>query len=141
MTTPDQEPEKNEPISEKNEPLSDKFESLKRNEKIDGIMSYASSNTRDILAYILMIVGIVLLFTHSFYGGLVIGLILGLYFTKEVAEIFSSLNEFIENQGMVRSLILGGFVLALFVSAPAIFIGIAIAIAVRQILHPEGLNK
>lgn len=119
--------------------LEEKYEELKgkADEDIKDAYKYASTHTRDIIAYVCMIIGIVLLFTHAFYGGLVVGAIFGLYFFREINSYLKSLNDLIENQGMVRSLIFGGLLLALFVSAPAIFIGTACAIGVRQILYPE----
>lgn len=132
MTTPT--PEK--PKDEKKK-LNETLESLKKNEKIEGIYNYATNNTRDTVAYILMIVGIVLLFTNTFYGGLLVGLIFGYYFAPELLKYSQSVNDLIEEHGMVRSLIFGGLLLALFISAPAIFIGAALAVILKQILSPE----
>lgn len=129
---PDQEPK--EP---KKSPLADKLDSLRKNEKIEGIYNYAANNTRDTVAYILMIIGIVLLFSFSFYGGFIVGLIFGLYFCDEITKTLRSLNDLIEFNGMVRSLIFGGLLLALFILAWPIYIGAAVALGVRHILHPS----
>lgn len=125
------------PESGKKESLSDKLESFKKNEKVEGIYKYATSNTKDTVAYILMIIGIVMLFTNSFYGGTLVGILFGLYFTKELIGAFNNLNDTIEQQGMVRSLMIGGLLLALFIMAPSIFIGIGIAVGLRHILYPD----
>lgn len=117
--------------------LNDTLDQLKKNEKIEGLYNYATNNTRDTIAYILMIVGIVLLFTNPFWGGLIVGLIFGYYFSAELLHIVRSANDLIEQNGMVRSLIFGGLLLALFVAEPAIFIGAAIAVALRQAFNPE----
>jgi F0F1-type ATP synthase assembly protein I len=117
--------------------LNDTLDQLKKNEKIEGLYNYATNNTRDTIAYILMIVGIVLLFTNPFWGGLIVGLIFGYYFSAELLQIVRSANDLIEQNGMVRSLIFGGLLLALFVAEPAIFIGAAIAVALRQAFNPE----
>lgn len=130
--TPDQDPD-----PKKKDSLSEKLESLRRNEKVDGFVNYASSNTRDIIAYILMMIGIILLFTSSFYGGALIGIIFGLYFTQEIRVAIKNINDYIEQQGMVRSLIFGGLLLAFAIAAPSIFIGIALAIVIKQFLYPE----
>ena len=134
MTNPDP---SQDPTPPKKSTLAEKLESIRKNEKIEGIYNYAASNTRDTLSYILMIVGIVLLFTHPFYGGFIVGLIFGLYFTQEITATLGSLNDLIEFQGMVRSLIFGGLLLALLVLAWPIYIGAAMAIAIRHILYPE----
>jgi len=117
--------------------ISKKLEDLKASEKLESIYSYAQSSTRDTLAYVILITGLVLLFFHPFIGGSLIGLIGGLYFAKEITEFARSTQEFLEEYGMVRSLVFGGGLLGLFISAPAIFIGAAIAIGLKTILLPS----
>lgn len=130
-------PEQPNPQAPKKNPLSEKLEALRKNEKIEGIYNYASNNTRDTVAYILMIIGIVLLFTHLFYGGFIVGLIFGLYFTDEITALLRSLNDLIEQHGMVRSLIFGGLLLAILILAWPIYLGTAVAIGVKHILYSE----
>lgn len=125
-------------FTEKFKSSLDKF---RTNEQMEHLVGYATSNTRDTVSYVLLIIGIVLLFFYPFYGGILVGLIAGFYYSSEVLALFQSFNEFLDDQGIVKSLILGGLFLALFISAPAIFIGIAIAVAIRQILFPESQKK
>lgn len=130
MTQPTQEPGKKNPLAEK-------LESLRKNEKVEGICNYAANNTRDTVAYVLMIIGIVLLFSHFFYGGLIVGVIFGLYFAQEITSALRSLNDLIEHHGMVRSLIFGGLLLALLILAWPLYIGAGVAIGVKNILYPD----
>lgn len=131
-------PESHESFKEK---FQASFQRLKSNEKLEQTFSYATANTRDTISYVILIIGIVLLFFHDIYGGALIGLIAGFYFSSEILALFHNSNAFIEEQGIVKSLIGGGLLLALFISAPAIFVGIALAVAVRQILFPEAPLK
>jgi hypothetical protein len=121
--------------------FKEKFEStlkdLKPNEKIDSLVSYATANTRDTVSYVVLIVGVILLFFSSFYGGILVGLVAGFYFSSEIMAIIKNINALVEDQGVVKSLIAGGLLVALFISAPWIVIGIALAVAVRQILFPD----
>lgn len=119
------------------EKFEESFARLKASEKMTNIGSFATSNTRDSIAYVILIIGIILLFFHAFYGGLLIGIISGFYFSSELIAFIKSANQLIDEQGIVRSLIAGGVLLAFLISAPAIFIGMIIAIAIRQILFPE----
>lgn len=123
------------------ESFQDKFKNtlqgLKSNEKLESLVGYATANTRDTISYVLLIIGIILMFFHTFYGGALIGLIAGFYFSSEIMAIVKHGNDLVEEQGIVKSLIAGGLLLALFISAPAIFIGAALAVAIRQILFPE----
>lgn len=122
------------------ESFKDKFKAtlndIQSNEKFSHLVNYATSNTRDTLSYIALIIGIVLIFFQPFYGGALVGFISGLYFSAEILAFLKNFSRLIDEQGVVRSLIAGGVILALFISAPAIFIGLAIAVAVRQILFP-----
>lgn len=136
-----QEPKKTEAKPEGKEAdvkkkISETLDSLRSNEKIETLFSYAKTNTMDTVAYILLILGIVFLFFNPFTGGLMIGVIAGIYFSEEIASFVEGYNEFIETAGMVKSLILGGALLALFISAPGIFIGGAIAAGVKHLLAP-----
>lgn len=130
--TPSNKPKKVDPsIKDK---LSDTFNNLKKNENIDAVYQYAQENTRDTIAYIVLIIGILLIFFKPFWGGLLVGIVVGIYFYNEILAIVQDLNGFIESQGMVRSLILGGIAIAFFISAPMIFIGAALAVGVKYFI-------
>lgn len=130
---PSQEPKKDQ-LKDK---LNSTLDSIKKNQKLEEIYGYASNNTRDTIAYVLMIIGIVLLLFHPFYGGILIGLLGGFYFANELLRLVQNASHIIDEQGMVRSLIAGGVFVGLFISAPAIFIGMAIAVAMKQIIFPD----
>ncbi len=117
--------------------FNETLDNLKKNEKIEDIYNYAKSNTADTVAYVAMILGILILFFEPFYGGTIIGVVTGLYFSKEIMRPARNVEGFVEELGMVRSLIFGGLLLAFFIKAPMIFIGAAIAVLVKQLLLPE----
>ena len=100
----------------------------------DKIVNYASSNTRDTLAYVLMLTGIFLLFFEPAYAGALIGVIAGLYFAPELTQVIKNRQHWFNQVGSVRSLILIGLIVAFFISAPFIFFGAVIAVAARQLL-------
>ncbi|MCB1111231.1 MAG: hypothetical protein H7A37_06745 [Chlamydiales bacterium] len=132
--------------SPKNEgSFKDKFhetlDTLKKNEKIEDLYSYASSNTADTIAFVAMVLGILIVWFNPFYGGLIIGVVTGLYFTEELAKPFYSLEGFIEEQGMIRSLVLGGLLLSFFFFLPGVFIGAFIAVVIKQLLMPDKRKK
>lgn len=138
-SNPQPSPQPNKPEDNKNfkDKLSETLDSLKKNEKIDGLYQYASANTRDTIAYIILILGLILVFFYSFWGGLLVGLVAGIYFSDEINYIIKNVNQIIEQQGMVRSLVLGGTLLALFILAPSVFVGIAIAVALKMLIIPK----
>lgn len=128
MTIGGQEPNKSQKPNDPNDKEKDSFQN---------IMDYAKSNTRDVVAYVLMIIGIILLFFQPVYGGLIIGVVAGVYFSKEIIQIIKELDRVVDQQGLVRSLIFGGTLLAFFISAPAIFVGAAVVIGLRYFLMNE----
>lgn len=102
--------------------------------KDNGVYNYAKTNTRDMIAYILLLTGLLLLFFDPSFGETLIGVIFGLYFSQELYDCFKNYELFIHQQGFVKSLVFGALLLALLISAPFIFIGAAAAVAVRRFL-------
>lgn len=113
-----------------NKPDSDEPEKEK-NEKIEEFYNSVTSSTRDIIGYVILIFGIILLFFRPIYGQLLIGVVIGVYFSKEILKIFNNYDLIVAREGYVRSLILGGVALAFFIIAPAVFIGAALTIALK----------
>ncbi|HRD56310.1 MAG TPA: hypothetical protein PLC42_07950 [Parachlamydiaceae bacterium] len=105
------------------EKLNEKLDKIKQDQRIEGLFSYAKSNTKDTVAYILLIIGIILLFFQPHWGAFLIGLIAGLYFSEEIVYIIQHFNDFIEEQGLVRVLVLGALAVSFFIMAPFIFFG------------------
>jgi hypothetical protein len=131
-------PEKDKNELNKVPPVLKTEETQKDNEeKFENFFSQASANTRDIIAYVLMILGIILLFVNHMYGGFIIGLVAGVYFSKEIVDLIQNFENFIDEQGLARSIILGGTLLSLFILAPSIFIGIAVVILLRMFIFSE----
>lgn len=112
--------------SEKKEPAS-----------YDAILDYIKGNTKDSIAYVLMVIGLLLMLFGSYYGSFLIGLIFSLYFVNEIAFAITHAKEFIEEYGLVKSLVLAGTLLGIFFKVPFLFIGIAIVIGIRIFLWPE----
>lgn len=127
-------PEKKEP---EKHPFSEKIENLKKNKNIDTLISYAQKNTKDTVAYILLAIGILWMFAHPFNGGILVGLVVGFYFSKELIQFTKDYHVYLEEQGYGKAIVLGGGTLALFLMAPGIFIGIAIMAGLKYLLKSE----
>lgn len=136
MTSSD--PKKSRDDESFKEKLTEKLDKLKKDERVESLFSFAKSNTRDTIAYIVLIIGIILLFFPPYYyGGLLIGLISGLYFSEEILFIAIHFNEMIEEQGLVRVLILSALCVGFFIMAPAIFFGLAIGALAMKVIAPS----
>lgn len=136
MTNPAQDPnKKDESFKDKLKHTADNF---KKNEKIEEVVNYASSNTRDVVAYALLVAGLLLMLTESArYGATLIGIIFGLYFSEEIVAFLKNFRELTGRIGMVHSLILAATLLALFIAAPFLFIGALVALAVREFITTD----
>lgn len=131
--TPYQDPNK----KSNNQPSHESPKSSKNN---GSWLDYLANNTRDVVAYVLLVIGIIMLFFQPLYGGLLIGLVAGIYFSREIIRFVKNCENMIEEEGVVRSIILCGTVLAFFISAPAIFIGAAVVVVLKLFLSSES-NK
>jgi hypothetical protein len=99
----------------------------------DHLVEYLKTHTREIIAYILLILGILLLFVDPIWGGLLVGLVGGVYFGDSIVRYFSQWKAGGTAEQATRNLIGAGVAVAFFISAPAIFLGAAIAIGIKQL--------
>lgn len=108
-----------------------------KNNRLDDFFGQFTGNIRDIVAYILLVLGILLLFVNHLYGGLLVGVVVGVYFSKEIVRLIQNIEAFIDRQGLPRSIILAGLLVAFLISAPAIFLGIALVVLLRFFILNE----
>ncbi len=122
---------------EKKGHFSDSLKNLSENETVQKVVDFAKTNQRDTIAYVIMVVGIIASFFKPWLGGALIGLIIGLYFADEIVSFISNFRSFVETKGLVKSLVLAGAVIALFIIAPTIFLAAAILISLKLIINPS----
>lgn len=103
------------------------------NETFDDLISYAKANTKDTIAFVLIIIGAVMMFFDPFWGGLIVGVVAGIYFGDEILALIKGSNDLFESQGHARSFIAAGVLFAILIAAPSLFLGGAIAIAIRHL--------
>lgn len=113
--------------SEKKEPAS-----------YDALFDYVKENTKDTIAYVLMVIGLLLMLFGVYWGDFLIGVIFSLYFVNEITFALTHTKEFIEEYGLVKSLVLAGTLLGIFFKVPFMFLGIAIVAVIRMFVWPEG---
>jgi hypothetical protein len=134
MTQPEEDPRNKKETDTFKDKIKESLNSFTKNEKVEGMYNYAKHNTRDTIAYILLLAGLLLMFYQPWYGGILVGLIFGLYYSKELMEAITHVEQYVNEQGFVKSLILGGLLLGLLIAAPYIFIGTAFALGLRYLL-------
>jgi len=113
--------------------------SQKNNKSVskDSLIDYFKNHSRETVSYILLITGILLLFVDRFYGGVLVGIVGGIYFAdaiiKYIKEWKASVTSKSNYQEVARHIIMVGLAIAFFISAPAIFLGAAVAIGIKQL--------
>lgn len=136
--TPSSDPNEPEKPEMKKKPEIVTFRTSRETKKasessFDAFMDYLRDNTKDSIAYVVMVVGILLMLFEPYvpYGSLAVGIIFSLYFGNEISFIVTNIKDFVEEYGLVKSLVLGGTLLALFIKVPFFFIGVAAVIAIK----------
>jgi hypothetical protein len=103
----------------------------------DDLLSYFKNHARETISYILMILGLLLLFYLPLYGGLLVGIVGGIYFGDEIVNYIKNWKTSIDSKNrysdVARQLILAGLAIAFFICAPAIFLGAALSIGIKQL--------
>ncbi|CUI15732.1 conserved putative membrane protein [Candidatus Protochlamydia naegleriophila] len=108
--------------------------------KVDEIYDYARNNKEQTITYILLGIGLLLmLFVYeSILGELLIGLVAGYHFAPEILFYLRNIGQVFTGQDQLRYIVLTAVLLGLFIAAPGIFIGSAIAASFKQVI--QGFN-
>lgn len=108
----------------------------------DNLISFFKENSKETVVYVLLILSLLLLFFDSttMYGGIIIGILFGLYFIDEISGAIKNIQGLIDTYGMMKALVCGAILLALLIKAPFIILGVAIVALFKCVLLPEG-NK
>lgn len=131
------EKEKTEPPKrerDKKNKFSETLDSIKNSDQVDSVVTYAQNNTLDTIAYAIVLLGLILMFWNHFIGGLLVGVVAGFYFSAEILELFRNTNAKIERNGLARSIVFAGVLIALLLFLPGLVIGAAIAAVLSLLL-------
>ncbi len=109
--------------------------------KLDEMYDYAKYNKEQTVAYILLIIGILLIFFSPILGELLIGLVGGFYFSKEIISYIRNLGQIAGGPDHTRYVILTAILLGILIVAPGFFIGAVIAAAFRKLFFEPDSDK
>lgn len=103
----------------------------------DSLIDYFKTHSRETVSYILLIAGILLIVPWPFYGGILVGIVAGIYFSNEIINYIKNWKGSLSSSGSYsqasRQIVLLGVAIAFLISAPAIFLGAAISIGIKQL--------
>lgn len=104
-------------------------------EKRGDFYSYATSNKEQTITYILLILGLlILLFINALFGGLMLGMVAGYYFSSEIIHYIRNIGQVVEGPDQPRYIVLAALLLGLLILAPGIFIGAIIIATFKQVM-------
>src|SRR5690349_19506521 len=87
-----------------------------RSKNPEDVFEYLKSNIRETIAYALLVLGILLIYFEPLYGGTLVGLVGGIYFGDEILAAIRGWKDFVEKEGIPRSLVIAGVLFAFFLS-------------------------
>ena len=131
----------NPDLNSKKTRFSDKWDDLKQRRGFSKFYDYTTHHPKDTIAYILLIFGIILLFFNPFFGSLIIGIVFGLYYASELNFFFNHLNDFIEEQGVVRSIAVGAVLIAILYGVPGLLIGTFFSLVIGKFYNSDFKSK
>lgn len=99
----------------------------------NNIVDFIKSHSRDSIALGLLILGIILILFLPLYGGVLVGIVAGIYFGDRLVDFITHFKAPFGSDQLTHNLIVAGIALAFLISAPAIFLGAAIAIGIKQL--------
>lgn len=114
--------------------FSETLDSIKKSDKVDSVVSYAQEHTIDTIAYVILLIGLIWMFTNPFVGAGIVGLVIGYYFSKELVDLVKGANSKIEEHGLAKSIVFAGAALLLLWNLPGLVIGAAIAASLSVVL-------
>lgn len=98
-------------------------------------IKHNSFNTEQLIVYLLLIIGLLLLlFVNNLLGGLIIGMVTGYYFASEIFSYARNIGQIIKGQDQLRYIVFTAVLFGLFIAAPGIFIGAAVVAAFKQLV-------
>lgn len=113
-------------------------EGANQSKKVEFSFEYAKSNKEKTITYILLVLGLLLLFFNNMLGGLLIGVVAGYFFDAEIIYYLRNLSQIISGQEHIRYVVLTALALGLLIAAPGIFIGAVIMAIFKQVLFAKG---
>jgi len=98
---------------------------------LGGVVDVFKTNMGDTVAYLLLAASLLYCFFEPFIGGIIVGFIMGLYFSKHMFTLAAEFREFLITEGIFRGFIVIAALAALVITAPGLCLGLAIGTFTR----------
>jgi len=97
------------------------------------ILSQIKEHVPDTVAYVLLAVGLLYCFYDSFAAGILIGAILGVYFSADILQNAKRFKDFIVTNGIFKGFTLLAGACALIITAPGLCLGLLLGTSSRYV--------
>lgn len=125
----------NIPPNKDKQSLGDKFKQIADKQNIDNFSDYARTHTREMSAYVLLILGIILLFFFPILGQALVGIVAAIFFGRELLDMFLNYDKYMTRWGIEKSIVIIGVLLAFFIEAPIIFIAAGFTLGLKHLFE------
>ena len=105
----------------------------KKERPVDSLMVFIQENKCDAVAYLILFFGLVFSIFERFVGGLIVGCILGVYFSQSIKDKWTDFKEYLSNEGIFRGFVIVAAFIALLIASPGLCIGIAFGSFLRPL--------
>jgi hypothetical protein len=104
-------------------------------EAVEKVYKLATNVRRDTIAYIIMAVGLVILPWLPLWGGAIVGIVFGVYFSEEMLKRIKSFRHYLEKEGQAKTIVIGGAILALLLVIPTLVLGAIAAVGIVSLIN------
>jgi hypothetical protein len=107
----------------------------KTSKQLDELYNFTNTNTEGLIAFILLVVGVITLFINEFVGSLIIGAVAGYFYSGEVIYFFRTLPAYFHGHEKTRHIVFVVLLVGLLLTSPAFFIGGILAAIITEFLY------
>ena len=102
--------------------------------KTDQWCGYMTSHKKQSITYAFLVIGLLLLFFSNLWlGGLILGGVIGYYFSSEIVFYIRNIRNIFSGQEQIRFVILTALLLGVVITIPGIFVGAIVIAALKQV--------
>jgi hypothetical protein len=102
--------------------------------KPENFLEVVKQHKWDFSIYIILAIGLFLSIFHPFVGGLIVGGVIGLYFSDAFKEMYQRFQADLVTEGIFRDFIIIAGILALLISSFGLCLGVVVGTIVRPLI-------
>lgn len=131
---PNEEEEKEEKKGQKDKKPAGQSKPLIDRALLESFADYSKGHTREIIAYVLLVLGLIFLFILPLLGQALIGIVTAVYYGSDILHYINHYQQLQGELGGARALVLICLVITFFIEAPVVFIAGALTMALKHLL-------